>query len=57
MEDRFQCAVCKDVFTKGRSDEEAIADLERDFPGTEVSQCGVVCSSCFAAMFGLEPAS
>ena len=42
----FTCAVCGGTFYAGQTEEEARAELERRFPGTDVSHCAVVCDEC-----------
>lgn len=43
----FRCAICGGVFTKGWSEEEAIAEMKRDFPNFDLEQCDVVCDDCY----------
>lgn len=48
--DEYQCSVCKGVFDKGWSDEEALDELHVKFPGYEPPQCSIVCDDCFKKM-------
>jgi hypothetical protein len=43
----YRCAVCGGVFTKGWSEEEAVAEMQRDFPDYDLEQCDVVCDGCY----------
>jgi hypothetical protein len=47
--DLFQCDICGGVFAKGRSDEEAMAEVERDMgPDPDGSGLhGVLCDECY----------
>jgi hypothetical protein len=42
----YQCAACGEVFPKGWSDEEAIAELGEDWPGVGVADCDIICDDC-----------
>lgn len=44
--DEFQCAICRGVFTKGWSDEEAKAEA-RELFGEHRDDDGIVCDVCF----------
>ena len=46
----YRCAVCKGVYEKGWSDEEAIEELGGNFPGIDIDDCGVVCDDCYKEM-------
>lgn len=49
-DNEFQCVMCKGVFTKGWSEEEALAEAERTFgkPVSEWKQgAQVVCDDCY----------
>lgn len=49
MPDTFTCAVCGKTYSKGRSDEEAMAEFHQNFPGNtdiDEDELSVVCSSC-----------
>lgn len=43
----YKCAVCEGVFEEGWSDEEAVAELNKDFPGFTKDQCDIVCEDCY----------
>lgn len=43
----FRCAICGGVFTKGWSEEEAIAEMKKDFPDFILEQCDVICDDCY----------
>lgn len=46
----FTCANCKGEFNKGRSDEEALAELEEDFPDDQDQPMEVICEDCYQQM-------
>lgn len=48
----FRCAICGGVFTKGWTDEEALAEMNRDFPDFVAEQCDVVCDECYRDIMG-----
>jgi hypothetical protein len=45
--DEYQCCMCKRILKKGRSDEEAMADKDRDFPEASMDHCDTVCDDCY----------
>lgn len=47
----FQCQACGAIHPKNRSDEEAAAELGRNFPGMKIEDCGVTCDDCFNRIF------
>lgn len=47
LEDCFVCAVCEQRYEKGRSDEEALAELHRDFPNVNFMNVRPVCDGCY----------
>ena len=47
-ETHYLCAMCNEVYEKGRSDEEAAAELLRDFGHVPVEECDLVCDTCYA---------
>lgn len=47
MTNSFQCSVCGGTFENSWSDTEAIAELERDFPEVDRSDCSVICDDCY----------
>lgn len=49
-ENQYRCAACGGVFGKGRTDEEARAELMDDFPGYGVEDCALVCDDCHREM-------
>ena len=42
----FRCDRCKQVFPKGWSDEDALAEMRERFPGMQASAFSVLCDSC-----------
>lgn len=42
----YQCVVCGGVFQKIRPEEEALAELKRDFGDVPVEECSMVCDEC-----------
>lgn len=45
----FTCDRCGGTFPQGWSDEEAEAELARDYPGFPKEACGVLCDDCHNA--------
>lgn len=45
--DEFRCAMCREVFYKGRPDGEAAAEHEERFPTISLDDCDLVCDDCF----------
>ncbi len=54
MADNFICAQCNGTFEKGWSDEEAMEEMERNFPGLgpsfPVEGTEVICDDCYQDM-------
>jgi hypothetical protein len=50
MSDKYKCAVCDGIFTKGWTDEEAAAELGQKFPGVSTDNCDLVCDDCYKKM-------
>ena len=46
----YKCEICEGVFEKGWSDEEASAELGKNFPGHAEEDCGLVCDDCYEKM-------
>ena len=44
---QYCCAACGEVFDKGWTDEEAVAELAKAFPGSDKSECSMVCEGCY----------
>ena len=44
---QYQCHMCKGVFDKEWSDEEAKAEHDRDFPGESLDTACVMCDDCY----------
>ena len=49
----YVCAVCKEEFESDWSEEEALDELSKTFPGIPVEECESVCDDCFKNM-GLD---
>ena len=47
----YECSMCHETFEKGRSDEEALEELNSDFPGWDAANCDIVCDDCYKKMF------
>lgn len=43
----FQCARCGGVFEQAWTREEALAELEENFPGLSPERCAVICDGCY----------
>jgi hypothetical protein len=46
----FTCVVCRKTFTEGWSEEEAMAELAKNFPDVPLSECEILCEDCYRAM-------
>lgn len=46
----YRCAVCKGVFEKGWSEEEAQSELGEVFPEFTTDECDLVCDDCYKKM-------
>lgn len=51
---QFQCAMCKNIYEKGRPDEVAFEETQAVFGNVRMEDCDVVCDACFKA---IEPAN
>lgn len=49
--DTYTCAVCKESFISGWSEEEAMAELKANFGDIPKEACDVVCDDCYKKMF------
>ena len=43
----YRCAMCKEVYAKGWSDEEAMAEAQRDFPHIPIEETKLICEDCY----------
>lgn len=48
----YTCTICKGVYNKGWSDEEAEKELEQKFGKRNIEDCDVVCDDCYNKFFG-----
>jgi hypothetical protein len=46
-DNEYECCVCTEVFVKGVSDEEAVAEHGQLFPGHDIDNSCLVCDDCF----------
>jgi len=46
-DNEYQCAICKEVFEKEWSDEEALAELKENFGDISTEDCELVCDDCY----------
>ena len=46
-EDTFTCSHCGETFIKELTDDEALTQLAKEFPGWDVNACNLVCNDCF----------
>ena len=44
---QYRCAVCKGLFVKGWSDEEAESEYADNFPGETLEEAELVCDDCY----------
>ena len=51
----FRCAMCGGVFEKGNSDEEALEELNGNFPNIDIDDCELVCEDCYNKMIEEYP--
>lgn len=47
MSNTYICCVCGGEFEKGQSDEDAQAELSRNFPGFTPDECEPCCDACY----------
>lgn len=47
MGKEFKCVMCKGVFNKEQTDEDAEDELKRNFPGFDKEDCEIVCDDCY----------
>lgn len=45
--DEYTCVLCRETFTKGRPDEEAIAEHEHYFGPFDPATAEIVCDKCW----------
>ena len=50
-ENEYQCAMCKGVFEKGQTDEEADIEFQENFPEDSDEEEELICDHCFTKMF------
>lgn len=43
----YKCAMCRGVFEKEWTDEEAVAELQEDFGAVPIEDCAVICDDCY----------
>lgn len=43
----YQCAMCRGVFEYAWTEEEAVAEKERDFRAVPLEDCAVICDDCY----------
>ena len=51
----YVCALCGGTFDKGWSDEESVAELEKNFPEVSKEECYVVCDDCYKEQQKRDP--
>jgi hypothetical protein len=47
MTHKYKCDMCKGEFESDRPQEEALAELKRDFGDVSTEQCDQVCDDCY----------
>jgi len=48
---KYQCAICKGIYEKGLSDDEAEQEMKDVFgENVTVDDCGIVCDDCYNDM-------
>jgi len=48
---KYRCSMCKNVYEKGWTEEEATEELKENFPGFNKEVCDIVCDDCYKEMF------
>jgi hypothetical protein len=43
----FQCELCRGIYEKGWSEDDAKAEFGKDFPGFQLSDAGLICEDCY----------
>ena len=51
---KYECVHCHGIFMKAWSDEEALADLNANFPGVSANDCKRVCEDCYKLITGIN---
>lgn len=50
MSDEYTCAVCGQTFTKGWTEDEALAEKSEFFGDIPIEECEIVCDPCWKKM-------
>ena len=50
----FQCSICNEIYEKEWTEEEALQELDENFPGYSKDDCGIVCDDCYKKIIGGE---
>jgi hypothetical protein len=48
----YKCAICKGIFEETLTEEEAVEQLNEEFPGFTPDECDIVCDDCYKKHFG-----
>ena len=54
-DDTYTCSLCGGEFTFGRSNEEAWAEYDKNFPGEDHEDAKVICENCYQLMLAVCP--
>lgn len=49
---QYRCSMCLEICDKKQSEEEALAELARDFPGFTQAESDIVCDDCYRMVMG-----
>lgn len=49
---QYRCDICGGIFDKAWTNDDAEAELRRNFPGLKPGDCGITCDNCFDAIMG-----
>ena len=49
-DNEYQCAMCKGIFEKGWTEEEATDELKENFGDISKEDCDVICDTCFQSI-------
>jgi len=55
MSDTYTCAACDGVFSFDWTEEEALAEKEKNWGDMPIEDMAIVCDDCYREMMGLAP--
>ena len=54
MDNTFTCAACYKIYEKVLTEEEAVEQLNKEFPGISKEHCLVICDACYKEFLGVD---